>query len=54
MIPPPSRVTAGVPGSGAVEHLDLARPLGELLACLGVNLLTGDGGGVMMSVSRAW
>lgn len=46
--------TVGVFGSGTDEHDDLARPIGELLAGLGVNLLTGGGAGVMRSVSRAF
>lgn len=46
--------TIGVMGSGTLEHDDCARPVGELLADLGVNLLTGGGGGVMRSVSRAF
>ena len=54
MIPSPSRATVGVLGSGREEHLDLALPLGRLLARLGVNLLTGAGGGVMSSVCRAF
>jgi len=52
--PPPAGFTVGVMGSGQDEHDELARPLGELLARLGVNLLTGGGGGVMLSVSRAF
>lgn len=46
--------TVGVMGSGSDEHENLAVPLGELLARLEVNLLTGAGGGVMTSVSRAY
>jgi len=46
--------TVGVLGSGTDEHDELARPIGELLAELGVNLLTGGGRGVMSSVSRAF
>ena len=46
--------TVAVIGSGLDEHEDLARPVGELLASLGVNLLTGGGGGVMRSVSRVF
>jgi uncharacterized protein (TIGR00725 family) len=46
--------TVGVVGSGAEEHDDLAIDVGRLLASLGVNLLTGGGGGVMTSVSRAF
>ncbi len=46
--------TAGVLGSGTDEHDDVARDVGELLARLEVNLLTGGGPGVMTSVSRAF
>lgn len=46
--------TVGVVGSGTEEHDDLAVEVGRLLASLGVNLLTGGGGGVMTSVSRAF
>jgi uncharacterized protein (TIGR00725 family) len=46
--------TVGVIGSGIHEHDDLARPVGQLLATLGVNLLTGGGQGVMNAVSRAF
>ena len=46
--------TVGVMGSGSAEHEACARPVGELLAELGVNLLTGGGGGVMRAVSRAF
>ena len=53
-MPSPSRITVGVMGSGSDELDDLARPLGQLLARLHVNLLTGAGGGVMTSVSRAF
>ena len=52
--PARARQTIGVIGSGTREHDDDARPLGELLADLGVNLLTGGGGGVMKAVSRAF
>src|SRR5215813_14985964 len=53
---PPIRAqhTVGVMGSGTDEHEELARATGELLADLGVNLLTGGGRGVMTSVSRAF
>jgi uncharacterized protein (TIGR00725 family) len=47
-------VTIGVVGSGTSEHEDLARGVGVLLAELGVNLLTGGGGGVMRAVGRAF
>jgi len=53
-MPALSDITVAVIGSGLDEHEDLARPVGELLASLGVNLLTGGGGGVMRSVSRAY
>jgi uncharacterized protein (TIGR00725 family) len=46
--------TVGVMGSGTAEHDDCARPLGELIAALGANLLTGGGHGVMRAVSRAF
>jgi uncharacterized protein (TIGR00725 family) len=49
-----ARHTVGVVGSGTLEHNESARPIGELLASLGVNLLTGGGRGVMRSVSRAF
>ncbi len=44
----------GVMGSGTHEHDECARPLGALIASLGVHLLTGGGGGVMRAVSRAF
>jgi len=53
-MPSPATVTVGVMGSGSEELDHLATPLGHLLARLGVNLLTGAGGGVMTSVSRAF
>jgi uncharacterized protein (TIGR00725 family) len=46
--------TVGVMGSGTDEHDALGRDIGELLAHVGVNLLTGGGRGVMTSVSRAF
>src|SRR5919109_2725604 len=49
-----SHQTVGVMGSGTFEHDALAREVGELLARLAVNLLTGGGRGVMTSVSRAF
>jgi uncharacterized protein (TIGR00725 family) len=49
-----ARQTVGVVGSGTHEHGEAAEPIGELLAGLGVNLLTGGGGGVMRSASRAF
>jgi len=51
---PAAKATIGVMGSGVDEFDDLARPIGQLLARLRVNLLTGAGGGVMTSVSRAY
>lgn len=41
-------------GSGHESHESLAIPLGELLAGMGVHLLTGGGGGVMTAVSQAF
>jgi len=49
-----SRTTVGVIGSGHERHDSLAREVGELLAELQVNLLTGGGRGVMEAVSRAY
>jgi len=49
-----SKQTIGVVGSGSEEHEDHARAVGEILADLGVNLLTGGGRGVMTAVSRAF
>ncbi len=49
-----AKLTVGVMGSGASAHGEDARAVGELLADLGVNLLTGGGGGVMREVSRAY
>lgn len=55
MIQTSSRLpVVGVMGSGTHEHTDLADQVGELLANLGVHLLTGGGQGVMLSVSRAF
>jgi len=54
MPPTLAKQTVGVMGSGTSEHEELARAIGELLADLGVNLLTGGGRGVMTSVSRAF
>src|SRR5215471_20746946 len=51
MVPTLAETTVGVMGSGTD---DLARIVGEMLADLGVNLLTGGGRGVMTSVSRAF
>ncbi len=44
----------GVMGSSVHAHDTLAAPLGRRLARMGVHLLTGGGGGVMASVSRAF
>lgn len=44
----------GVMGSGAEPHADKAEAVGHWLARAGVHLLTGGGGGVMESVSRAF
>jgi uncharacterized protein (TIGR00725 family) len=49
-----SRHTVGVMGSGTTEHDEQARAVGELIAALGANLLTGGGPGVMRAVSRAF
>jgi uncharacterized protein (TIGR00725 family) len=49
-----SKQTVGVIGSGTFEHEPSARAVGEALADLGVNLLTGGGRGVMTAVSRAF
>jgi len=46
--------TIGVMGSGTEGHEALAESLGQLLARLEVNLLTGGGSGVMEAVSRAF
>lgn len=46
--------TVGVMGSGTEAHEPLAEGVGQLLAKVEVNLLTGGGGGVMASVSRAF
>jgi uncharacterized protein (TIGR00725 family) len=54
MPPTLSRTTVGVMGSGTSEHDEYSRPVGEMLARMGVNLLTGGGGGVMTAVSRAF
>ena len=54
MQPTLAKNTVGVMGSGTSEHENDARAIGELLADLGVNLLTGGGRGVMRSVSRAF
>jgi uncharacterized protein (TIGR00725 family) len=54
MAPALAKTTIGVMGSGTDEHDDLARIVGEMLADVGVNLLTGGGRGVMTSVSRAF
>jgi uncharacterized protein (TIGR00725 family) len=46
--------TVGVFGSGTADYPDAAAAVGDALADLGVNLLTGGGGGVMTAVSRAF
>ena len=51
---PVSQYTIGVMGSGSDTHNEIAAQVGEVLASLEVNLLTGAGGGVMTSVSRAF
>lgn len=49
-----AEVTIGVMGSGKDGHHQLAKEVGELLALLSVNLLTGGGKGVMESASQAF
>jgi len=49
-----SKQTVGVIGSGTSEHESTSHAVGELLADLGVNLLTGGGRGVMTAVGRAF
>lgn len=44
----------GVIGSGSEAHQDRTVPLGRWIAAEGFHLLTGGGGGVMESVSRAF
>lgn len=46
--------TVAVIGSGNDAHEQLAVPIGQMLARLGVNLLTGGGNGVMAAVARAF
>ena len=46
-----ARHTVGDMGSGTTEYDLCAREVGELLALLGVNLLTGGGGGVMSTLA---
>ncbi len=41
-------------GSGSVPFRELSEPLGQLLADMGVHLLTGGGSGVMEAVSKAF
>jgi uncharacterized protein (TIGR00725 family) len=48
------RPIVGVMGSGSQPHEERAGALGRWLAREGVHLLTGGGGGVMASVSRAF
>lgn len=49
-----ARASVGVLGSGTQAWPALSRPLGALLARLGVNLVTGGGRGVMRAVARAY
>jgi uncharacterized protein (TIGR00725 family) len=49
-----ARASVGVLGSGTRAWPALARPLGALLARLGVNLVTGGGRGVMRAVARSY
>jgi len=48
------RPVVGVMGSSSRAFEDLAVPLGQWLASVGVNLLTGGGVGTMEAVSRAF
>ena len=48
------RPVVGVMGSSARAFEDLAEPLGQWLASIGVHLLTGGGVGTMEAVSRAF
>ena len=48
------RPVIGVMGSGSAPWSERALPLGELLARLGVHLLTGGGAGVMAAVAEAF
>jgi len=41
-------------GSGTENHAELAEPLGQWLGANGYDILTGGGGGVMATVSRAF
>ncbi|MDA7978290.1 MAG: LOG family protein [Pirellulales bacterium] len=43
-----------VVGSGSDSHEEFAQEVGGVIASLGVHLLTGGGGGVMASVSKAF
>ncbi len=54
MTPTARRPVVGVLGSGSDEHRPAADAVGELLARLGVHLLTGGGRGVMTAVSRSF
>lgn len=47
------RPMVGVMGSGTLPHEEEAGPVGRLLAGLGVDILTGGGGGVMEAVARS-
>ena len=51
---PVVRGIVGVLGSGRVGHEALAEPLGDWIARSGFHLLCGGGGGVMLTVSRAF
>lgn len=44
----------GVMGSHSKEHLELAEPIGKLIAEHDYHLLTGAGGGVMSAVAKAF
>ena len=50
----PRLPVVGVMGSGSLSHSERSSQLGCWLAGKGVHLLTGGGGGIMASVSRAF
>ncbi len=41
-------------GDGKEPHIDLAKPVGKVIAELSCHLLTGGGGGVMEAISKAF
>lgn len=48
------RITVGVMGSGIDDWEPYSSQVGQLVALLGYNLLTGGGGGVMKAVSKSF